>query len=154
MLVPLDITAIEEYSLTADKSDNPTKFKLGYFDLMLRAHLSKELAAMRRIGSRDEAIFTVIKVVRLGLKGWDWKDDKDALFPFDLVEEDIPGVAKYKAVDYRSMNYLQSAWVNELADRLMQMNYPSSGPRFNEEAFREAHPDLYKKFLMGNPEKN
>lgn len=154
MLIPLDVNAIEEYSLTSDKSDNPTKFKLGYFDLMLRAHLSKELAAMRRTGSRDEAIFAVIKVVRLGLKGWNWKDASGALFPFELVEEDVPGVGKYKAVDYKSMNYLQSAWVNELADRLMQMNYPASGPRFNEEAFAAAYPDLYKQFLIGNAEKN
>jgi hypothetical protein len=153
MLTALDITAVKDVTLKSDKSPEPTVFGIGYFDLFLRAQMSKELAQMRK-ASREEAVFVVIKVIRFGLRSWTLKDKNGNPVPLNTQKIEISGVGTYDGLTDPSLNFLEMTWVNELAEKIMRLNYPLGGAIFDEETFAKEHPDLHKKYLVGDAEKN
>lgn len=153
MVTALDITAVHDVTLKDDKGSEPTVFGIGYFDLFLRAQLSKELAEMRS-RSKEEAVFVVIKVIRFGLRRWNLKDKSGNIVPLNKQKVEIAGVGTYDGLTDATMNHLQMSWVNELADKIMKLNYPLSGPVFDEVSFARDHPQLHQKYLIGDAEKN
>ena len=157
MLTPIDITAVVEYTLKADKGENPITFQLGYFDILLRAQLSKEQAQLRKPGNvKEDAIFAVIKIVRFGIRGWDLKDAEGKPIQLEMELVEVPGAGTYQGVSNKTLSRLPGlSWVNEVANKIMEINYPFHRPQFNEGQFAADHPDLYAKYLTpGDTEKN
>ena len=111
-----------DYTIEKDK-DNPTIWKLGSID-------STTLMCMTQDAKSGEFMTFLIKVVRIGLKGWkNFKiDGKDV--PFKTVKEEIYGKER-EVIDLESLNRIPADVITELGTVIIEKNKLSDDEQKN-----------------------
>lgn len=152
-MIAVNINTLSDFILDEDKSSaEPTVFKIGRFDVILRAYLSKKLAIA---ATKQDATFVIIDIVRFGLKGWNLKGEDNQAVEFQTEMRNLAEVGSYQGMTDKALNCLEMSWINGIASKIMAINFPLSGPVFNEALFAKEQPELYSKYLLGgDAEKN
>jgi hypothetical protein len=130
-LIALDITAVREYSLKSDSGDNPTIFKIGMLDTMLRSAIDDNRARYAFSNKGQDApadIFVASNsrdydVVKFGLKGWENLLDKNSnIIPYRTDSYNVPSVGVRTGVASDLMMQLNFEWISELAGQIIDAN--------------------------------
>jgi hypothetical protein len=144
MVIPIDISETKDYVLKSDRSNPPesqTVFKIGVVDVLTRAKIEDlylRWSYNKKGGADDQAtaLFSQndlnLDIVRFGLKGWSnfvRKDGTDA--PFEMSSRGIQGLPPRSVIDDKSLRYLASEWVAELAEAIRKFNSIDEDTRKN-----------------------
>jgi len=136
MLVAVDTSATREYTLKSDVRPKaltegepwqPTVFEIGVLDGILGPMLlDKHTVTARK--NRDSTVDMkpgsyMLDIVRFGLRGWKNFADKDGKpVEFIRTQMQVLGVGMRWVADDRCIAKLQSEWMSELSDAILNAN--------------------------------